>query len=223
MPKIIMFRRLLLFVILVHFVFSAFGQEQNVDSQILHIDRTIIDGKPYSAVYLSNETFYIFNSDGDTIFRAGDYFWNFEFIDFNEDGRDDIIFHHFGNVPTQDLLLYNPKDAVFVPVKNFSEFPEPVRVEETKYYFSYHRSGCADMNWDSDLFYFMEYSVERVGNISGRGCDDVGQLKSIDIFKFRNDSVTLIESFAYDTIEFYKNHKWGFIEDYWKNNYLNFE
>gem|GEM_PF-5245252 len=31
--------------------------------------------------------------------------------------------------------------------------PPPQRINGTHYFYSYHKSGCADMDWDSDLFY----------------------------------------------------------------------
>lgn len=142
-----------------------------------------------------------------------------EFLDFNRDGVLDLYITYYSNVPgINEVMLYNVENENFEKVKNMLDFPVAIKIEGSKYYYSYHRSGCADLNWDSDLFYIENYKAIKVGNIYGNGCDGVGEQQFISISKVNKDSLINIETLSIDTIEFYKDYKWGFIRHYWKNN-----
>jgi hypothetical protein len=125
-----------------------------------------------------------------------------------------------GNTPERfDLLLYVPATKSFRQIKNFENFPAPEKINGTKYYYSYHKSGCADANWDSDLFYINNFKAIRIGNISGRQCENSGIKDGLYINKFRNEKKILFKTFNIDTINKYKDYKWGFIKEYWVKNY----
>lgn len=194
--------------------------ENRIDTTLLHVDSTKVLGKSYLAIYKTNDTLYVLNEKADTILKAGDLHPNFEFDDFNGDGLKDIRIHYSSNVPAiQDLLLFDKQKKNFRLVDKFSDFPDPNPIKGTNYYYSYHRSGCADMNWDSDLFYLSNFKAIRIGNISGRQCDNRdGEKDGVYIYKIRNNKETLYRTLPIDTIWKYKNFKWDFIKEYWTKN-----
>jgi hypothetical protein len=94
-----------------------------------------------------------------------------QFSDFNNDGYLDIFMDAGGNTPeVYDLLLYDPSTKNFKKVQNFRLFPAPTHISGTKMYYSYHKNGCADMDWVSDLFYVNHFRAEIIGKIHGSGC-----------------------------------------------------
>jgi hypothetical protein len=196
-----------------------------MDTTLYRADSAIILGEKFTAVYKINDTLYVLNKRSDTILKVPDLHPNFEFDDFNGDGAKDIRIHYMSNVPAiQDLLLFDKFKKNFKLVKNFSNFPDPNPVKGTKYYYSYHRSGCADMNWDSDLFYIENYKAIRIGNISGRQCDNQdGEKDAVYIHKVYHEKTILFRTLPIGTIWGYKDLKWGFIKEYWTKNYKLFK
>lgn len=155
------------------------------------------------------------NGSGDTLINVpGDYF-NLNYRDLDEDGYVDIMADLGGNTPERyDLFLYVPKSKKFREVENFNQFPAPLKIPGSKYYFSYHKSGCADMDWDSDLFYLKNYQAVRIGNIAGRQCGG-GDTLGIFIYKFSNSQKKLISRLNAEITNEYEDGKWGFIKQYW--------
>jgi len=199
----------------------SFCQVSEIDSTILHVETEQINDMKYVALYNSNDTFIILDSLENEIFRSKEFCRFFEFIDFNQDGNKDIIFNYVGNNPTQDLLLFCPETENFIPVENFSSFPMSKRIAGAEYYYSYHRSGCADLNWDSDIFHIKDFKAVAIGNISGMGCEN--EENGIFIHRLFNNTKTIIDTFSIDTINSYSDYKWGFIDEYWRNNYKKFK
>ncbi len=187
------------------------------------IHSAIVDTKKYIG-YVKGETYCLLNAKGDTLIKRVDGFEGAEFIDFNGDGYKDIILRYVTNVPgISDLLIYVPSKKIFKEVKNFSEFPAPEKIKGTNYYYSYQRSGCADMDWDSDLFYIKNLKAIRIGNISGRQCEPKGDPNNgIYIHKIHDDKKQLFKTLPIETISKYKDLKWGFIKSYWKKNFRSF-
>ena len=108
-------------------------------------------------------------------------------------------------------------------------FPNAVQLKsDTKYYYSYHRAGCADMNWMSDLFKIVNFKIVQIGHIDAKGCDSEKELypQVIQIFKVTNNNVEkgqLIEKLPYiKTLENFDD-KWKFIKKYWNKNFKKFE
>ena len=119
-----------------------------------------------------------------------------------------------------DLFLYVPSLIGFREIKDFRNFPEPEQIKGTKYYYSYHKSGCADMNWDSDLFYIKSFRTIRIGNIAGRQCGNRDGIKdAVYIHKVSGKKEKWIKTLPIDTIWKYKDLKWGFIKEYWTKSY----
>jgi len=201
------------------------GQESQIDSTILKISSVTIGDKMFTALYTTDYTLLVKDSNGKILFKEEDFDYpNFEFKDFDNDGNKDLIISHLTNVPgIEDLLLFDKQQQTFIPVENFSKYPDPKSIKGTKYFYSYHRSGCADMNWDSDLFYIENFKPIKIGNISGRECDNRDEKDGIYIYKIGTEKEDLIKTLPTDTINKYKDYKWGFILDFWTNNYHEFE
>ncbi|RZL18590.1 MAG: hypothetical protein EOO96_26960 [Pedobacter sp.] len=100
------------------------------------------------------------NDKGDTLYQDRIYSPKQLFVDYNGDGYKDILIEYMTNIPgVKDLLLYDVANKTFKKVLDFQDYPSTQRLVHTKYYYSYHRSGCADLNWDSDLFYIENYKT----------------------------------------------------------------
>jgi hypothetical protein len=195
------------------------NKKAQVDTSIYSSQIVTIQGKKYTG-FLTSNGFQLLNSKNQTYLTHQGSYFTWELKDFNKDGYEDIFLDKGGNTPERfDLLLYVPGTKSFRQVKGFENFPSPVKIGITKYYYSYHKSGCADANWDSDLFYISNFTAIRIGNISGRQCANSGSKDGLYINKFRNERKILFKTFNIDTINKYKDHKWGFIEEYWNKNY----
>lgn len=182
-----------------------------------------VDGVLYRAIYKASDlSISIVSRDGEAnLIQHPDYgLSSFKFIDFNGDNYNDLLIEYMSNVPgVCELALYDRQTKKFVLVDNFSEYPDPQKLKGTALYYSYHRSGCADSDWDSDLFKIINNKVVKIGNISGRGCNERAE---IIISKTVNSKKLPIKIYPIGVVENYKNYKWGFIEQYWKRNYRKF-
>jgi hypothetical protein len=214
-----------LFSFLIFAAISSAAPAQNwnryfADTSLFGIDTATVAGKKYIG-FFNDGIYYLLNAKGDTLLKKQDYYINGEFKDFNQDGYKDVILHYSSNAPlVLDLFLYVPALKKFKEVQDFRKFPAPRRITGTKYYYSYHKSGCADLNWDSDLFYIENFKAIRIGNISGNGCHKAGDKKGgIFISKVQSSKKMLVKTFPIETIGNYKDYKWGFIYEYWTKNY----
>jgi hypothetical protein len=214
----------IIYFLLVSFQLSAQKNEAvKVDTIETYSFKTAtIQGEKYIG-YLTDKGFHVENSKGVVVLTSpGDYFM-WEFKDLNKDGYKDIVLTKPSNISEVfDLILYVPAIKTFKVIENFSSFPAPEKIGGTKYYYSYHKSGCADMNWDSDLFYIQNYKATRLGNISGRQCGDSGIKDGVYINKVHKGQKTLFKTLPIDALKKYDEFKWGFIKDYWTKNYALF-
>ena len=191
-----------------------------IDSTIVSFHTTTILGEEYRGFGTNQYQVVVINSKGDTVFNQADLYFDFDFYDFNGDSLDDIVIHHLSNVPAiQDLLLFDKAKTGFKMVIGFDKFPDPKPILGTDYYYSYHRSGCADNFWDSDLFYIDKFETHLLGNISGNECE--GE-KGIVVSKSIDGQKRILDKFPIDILEKYEDRKWGFIADYWSRNYSRF-
>jgi hypothetical protein len=190
------------------------------DTNSFAISTATVAGKKYIG-FFNAQTYYLLNAKGDTVLRKSDYYIDAEFKDFDKDGHQDIILHYSSNTSmVWDLFLYVPMTGKFREIKNFRAFPASEQIKGTKFYYSYHKSGCADMNWDSDLFYIDNFKALRIGNIAGRQCNNRDGVKdALYIHKVRSDKEKLFKKLPIETIWKYKDFKWGFINEYWTKNY----
>jgi hypothetical protein len=163
----------------------------------------------------------------ETIYKNG--FLGIELTDFNKDGNSDIILSYTGNNPVCFLYLFYSKNGLFKNVEGFENFPEAIQLKTNpKYYYSYHRAGCADLNWVSDLFRIENFKTIHVGHIYGQGCDF--EIKEnpqvIEIYRIINNDAErrkLIEKRSYLKFIPEFGDKWDFIKKYWNNHYSKFE
>jgi len=125
------------------------------------------------------------------------------------------------NIPDRlDLALFSKESKKFVLVEDFFDFPIPTKIRDKGVYYSYHRSGCADSNWDSDLFIIEDYKAIRIGNISGIGCEGTGKT-GIFISKVNHKKKELIQEILREPG--YYEDKFDFIKDYWTKNHERFK
>ena len=202
--------------------FQLFAQKSKatqIDTTIYSQQTVTIQGKKYNG-FLTPDGFRLLNSKNQIYLKhSGDYF-TWEFKDFNKDGYRDIYLDKGGNTPERfDLLLFLPKTKSFRQVKYFENFPAPENISRTKYFYSYHKSGCADMNWDSDLFYINDFKAVRLANISGSECENSGIKDGLYINKLNGDKKILFKTLPIDAVHKFKDDKWGFIKKYWTENY----
>ncbi len=162
----------------------------------------------------------ILNEKFDTIYKHNDFIDEYKIIDFNNDGYQDIELDYITNVPgIVDVLLFDLASGKFQIIEELGNYPSPIKIKKSEYYYSYERAGCADYNWESNLFYISDYKCVKIGNITGKGC---GYEKRNGIFinKIVNNKEVEINWIKRDTG--YYEDKWEFIEKYWTKNHLKF-
>jgi hypothetical protein len=208
------------------FLFTqAYGQ---ADSKVYKTVKTKIAGQYYTAIVDTTFSLTIKNGKNRTTQHIkntaleGEGVHDIRFIDVNGDGYKDLVVEYNSNVPDRrDLLLFDKTNGRFRLIKDYPDFPAAIRIPRTYLYYSYHRSGCADLDWDSDLFEIVNFKIVRMGNISGQACDD-DESHGIFIYKTVNGSAKLVKKLPMSNVGDYANGKWGFIADYWMHNYKEF-
>lgn len=162
----------------------------------------------------------------DTIYSEGLAY--IKYIDFNKDGYTDILTDYRGNNSTYFLYLFNPATNKFVPILNYLAFPNAIQLKTNPmYYYSYHRAGCADANWESDLFKIQDFKIIHLGHIDGNGCSfDIQEnpptLKIYKVLDNNEEKQKLIKNLPYQKHIPNFGDKWNFIEKYWNANYAKF-
>lgn len=188
------------------------------DTASYSVKTITVKGKTYTG-FLNPSGFYLADIKNKTVvFQPGDYF-TWEMKDFDGDGNKDLFLDKGGNTPEwYDVLVFVSADR-YKKVDGFHLFPAPTQIKGTPYFYSYHKSGCADNNWDSDLFYVKNFKAIRIGNISGNACENSGTKGGVYINKVRGERTTRLKTLPVDTLATYKDYKWGFIKSYWTKNY----
>ncbi len=214
--------KIFLFFFLVAISFELIAQKKIIDSTIYWLHTAKIQGKKFTA-FLTKPGFSLFNDKNDILINIQDDYFDLKFKDFNKDGYLDIYLDKGSNMPEWfDLFLYVPSIKRFRQIDGFNKFPDPQLINSTKYFYSYHRNGCADAYWVSDLFYIKDYKAIKLGSIYGQGCDKKDSEYGVYIYKVANEKKTLLKIFPIEIIDKYKENKWGFIKEYWKKNYRKF-
>jgi hypothetical protein len=221
------FRFIHLTVILLLLSAAARGQQDRtepVDSFAYDAKEILVHGHRLLG-FIKADTFYLTTAAGKTLLKNGGGPSTWKFEDFNGDGFKDIILEYNNNTPDEkDLYLYVPTSNQFVRIQHFLGFPAARRVTGAHYYYSYRHSGCADQDWDSDLFYLRDFQAVRLGNISGVGCPaDEHEPGAIYVHKIQGARKILVKKYLISVIQAYPDNKWGFIKQYWTRNYRLFE
>jgi len=218
-----MMRLPLIFILLI-FAPATFAQ---TSPQIRATSKARINGMSYKAICFADERIVVKNGSGKTVLSiaAQDYiaFFDFSFTDFDGDGYKDLLIVYSSNTPgICNLYSYQKASGQFIKIDGFDIYPAPLRIHGTKVFYSYHHSGCADSNWDSDLFIIKNYKPVKLGNISGNEFGNSGIKDGIYIHKFKSGKELLYKTMPISTINRYKDYKWGFIATYWKKYYKEF-
>jgi hypothetical protein len=165
----------------------------------------------------------ILDSHKDTVYTHDGFASNgFEFEDFDENGIFDIRLFHVSNVSgISELIFFDRGKQTFRAIENFVYFPSPKKIKGTNYWYSYHRSGCGDQNWGSDMFKIKNYKAIKLADMEGIGYSDVEREYGIFVYRTNGDSRELI--FSEPREPGYYSDKWEFMEKYWHENYAYFE
>jgi hypothetical protein len=215
-------------ILLITFVLAGLCSSITLQAQRPGVDTTIqsfhvlrIQGVRYVALSTIRGCFIL--KGRDTLVRhLGDYFYSMECTDVNRDGFPDILMGRNENTPDVfDLLLYDARLRSFKEVNNFDLFPDPRPIPGTRLFYSYHKNGCADMDWVSDLFYLDHYNTVLIGTMQGNGCE-ADSNRFIRIYKIVASRRKLMKRFPIDIINKFKYTKWGFIKQYWAKKYREF-
>jgi hypothetical protein len=154
---------------------------------------------------------------------------NVELTDFNKDRFSDILITYIGNNPTYFLYLFDPLQWRFRKLEGYDKFPDAVQVKSyPKFYYSYSRAGCADMNWVSDLFRIENYKAIQIGHIYGQGCDfekdkNTQQVRVYKVLQNDENKTVLLQTIPYWKAVGYDDDKWDFIKAYWNKNFSTFK
>lgn len=161
------------------------------------------------------------SQNGDIVYKNDNNPAEYILTDFNGDGFIDIKLQFMTNASgVSELLVFDAELKSFKEIENFSNFPSSLKISGTNLFYSYRRSGCANGNWDSDLFYLKENKAIKIGNIHSVECDNDND-NGIYIFKVRGNNKKQIKLISIDEKSF--ENKWKFIENYWSENYRKFE
>ena len=208
------------------FIVTGKTEEIIVNEQIGEEELTICEEQSKNGIIFKTclkqyNLFSLKSSEGDILYKNDNNPSEYIFTDFNEDGFLDIELHFMTNVPgVNEILIFNPKLKQFTEIENFSSFPASIKIKNTDYYYSYERSGCADSNWDSDLYYLKENKAVKIGNIHAIECDNEND-NGIYIYKINGENKKQIKLIPIKNKDF--ENKWEFIEKYWTENYKKFE
>lgn len=162
----------------------------------------------------------ITNSKKDTLFKDETLNPNPEFIDFDKDGLIDITFK--ANIADEyDLIKFDTLVKGFRKVEGFNKYARPKKIENSKYWYSYHTVGCADQCWESDLFYIDKFKTIRIGNISQNVMDGNGNI-NLTINNVNKDTLIPFQHLNEKSVAEWEKNKFESIERYWKENHTKF-
>lgn len=147
-----------------------------------------------------------------------------EVEDFNADGFPDVILFYLSNHPVHDLFLFDSQKEEYTEVEGFDQVSDAKPISEKPgIYYAYQRAGCADANWTSTLFEIPNFKVHEIGRIEAYDCEEMEEQKGITTYRIiAPDNLVEVDHIPVDTIESYKDYKWGFIADYWTTNLTKF-
>ena len=199
---------------------SVFGP----DTVVISYDSATIYHDKYYAIYRSDEQMmYVVSNTRQVILKQPGLGSNFLFADFNDDGMKDLVVNYKSDVPdAKALLLFDYKTQNFRLVEDFDQYPEPVLVTGTPFYYSYTRTGCADFDWRSELFYIKDYRAYKTGYMVVNQCPNSQDANGIYITRLIHGEPQLLEKLPVSEFNKYPEGKWGFLSAYWEKNHKKF-
>lgn len=200
---------------------SVFGP----DTVVIAYDSATIYNDKYYAIYRSDEQMmYIVSNTRQVILKQPGLGSDFLFTDFNDDGMKDIVINYKSDVPdAKTLLLFDYKQENFRLVEDFDLYPEPVPIPGTPFYYSYSRTGCADFDWRSELFYIKDYKAYKSGYIVVNQCPNSQDANGIYITRLVHGEAQLLEKLPVTEFNKYPEGKWDFLSQYWTKNNKKFK
>lgn len=187
-------------------------------AKLLSMHDTLIANETFRIERYDNDELLILNQrDSILLTASAQGVLDTEFIDFDEDGFLDIKLNLVTNVPSiSNLALFNPATRSFEWVKDFDFFPAAQKIKNTSFYYSYSPSGCADLDWESELFLMKNYTITTLGKMVVTGCEDNAFI-GVKIYKCNPDYDSLVKTVYGEPG--YNEGKFEFIETYWQSNY----
>jgi hypothetical protein len=200
---------------------SVFGP----DTVVISYDSATIYHDKYYAIYRSDEQMmYIVSNTRQVILKQPGLGSDFLFVDFNDDGMKDIVVNYKSDVPdAKALLLFDYKQETFRLVEDFDQYPEPVPIQGTPFYYSYSRTGCADFDWRSELFYIKDYKAYKSGYIVVNQCPNSQDANGVYISRLIHGEAQLLEKLPVSEFNKYPEGKWDFLSQYWTKNNKKFK
>lgn len=195
--------------------------------ELMQIDTSELNGEDIILIRVNGNPKGVVTLTGDTIVPYQDYYSQIKFLDINLDGFLDIRLFVLSNTPNQcDNYLYDTIGRSFELIKNCDL--DISKIPSSQFYYSYHRAGCSDDNWVSDLSKVNDYELENYGRIYGNGCesDDSNDIRKILIYSVdRNDKHNSIPMFGLKYSDFINDSvsKWDFIHSYWSEHFEKFD
>jgi len=191
--------------------------EQEPKTLLSRHDTLILNESYRVEIYDNGELFVLNQQDSVLLTTSAEGVHNSQFIDFDEDGYLDIRLNLVTNVPNiSNLALFNPTTKTFELVKDFGFFPAAKKIKGSPFYYSYSRSGCADFDWESELFLMQHYEITTLGKMIGTGCEDHA-FTGIKIYKCNADYDSLVKTISRKAG--YDKSRFDFMESYWKGNF----
>lgn len=196
-----------------------------IENVVYKKDTIKINGEYYIQI-LEDEDFRCQTTmNGDTVIKSEIFYHDAIIYDINGDGYEDIEVRINTNVGgVSDTYFYDAENKQFRIVEG-CEFDLRLIKGTTSYFYNYHRAGCADLAWESDLCKVQNFKLTRVARTYGNGCT-FEKSYEIKIFKVKSngneEEEILIETLPYKKNISKNDKKWVFIEKYWNKNYQKF-
>lgn len=131
--------------------------------------------------------------------------------DINKDSILEIKLDFIDNNVVSYLYLFDAQNNSFRKVLNFENYSQARFIVKNLFY-SYNSTGCADLNWASNLVLIDDFSIKVLASIFVTECNN--ELNEILVKDVINEEIIYLETYGSDKFEF--------IENYWNKYYKKF-
>ena len=146
----------------------------------------------------------------------GEHFVYCEYLDFNDDGYEDIRAYSVkDSIGRVESFMYDDKTYNFKKVTNVNSKFEHIK---ENFYYTYSVLGCENWKWESTLIIINDFKAKRLMRIVVDDCND--EKEGVFVYNFVNDKEKLksILPFTNELIQ-EANTRFEFLEIYWSENY----